>query len=98
MRPSSLRDRVAPATLVPWLALEPAAGTSGLNRYRSIRLAALLLLAVLAAACGEPSDLRIARRILENHRRRAGVKPLPSAQIVRLKLSGPGASEGSRGN
>ena len=68
--------------------------TRGLNRYRNIRLAALLALAALsAAACGQRSDLQIARRILENHRRRAGVKPLPGAQVVRLHLSAPTARE-----
>ncbi len=58
----------------------------------------LLLLAVLAAAgCGERSDIRIARRILENHRRRAGVKPLPGAQVVRLRLFSPPEREAAEG-
>src|SRR6266536_3570285 len=57
-----------------------------------------LLLAVLAAAgCGERSDIRIARRILENHRHRAGVKPLPGAQVVRLKLFSPPEREAAEG-
>jgi len=62
-------------------------------------LAATLLLAALATtACGERSDLRIARRILENHRRSARVKPLPGAQVIRMRLSAPpgkGPAEGS---
>lgn len=98
MRAPSLRDRVAPATLVSWTPPGPATETRGLNRYRSIRLAALLALAALSlAACGERSDLRIARRVLEDHRRRAGVKPLPGAQVVRLKLAAPPAREAAEG-
>jgi hypothetical protein len=94
----SLRDRDAPATPGSRTPAEPAAPRRGLNRYRTIRLAALLALAALSAtACGERSDLRIARRILENHRRRAGVKPLPGAQVIRLKLSAPPAREGAEG-
>jgi hypothetical protein len=61
--------------------------------------AATLLLAALAAtACGERADARIARRILENHRRSARVKPLPGAQVIRMRLSTPpgkGAAEGN---
>jgi hypothetical protein len=98
MRAPSLRGRAAPPTPGSWIPPEPPAKTRGLNRYRNIRLAALLALAALsAAACGERSDLRIARRILEAHRRRAGVKPLPGAQVVRLKLSVPPAGEGAEG-
>jgi hypothetical protein len=48
-----------------------------------------LVLATLSAAagCGGRSDVRVARRILEDHRRRARVKPLPAAQVLRLGLS-----------
>ncbi len=71
-------------------------GRAGIRR-RGFR-GFLFLLAVLAAAgCGERSDIRIARRILQNHRLRAGVKPLPGAQIVRLKLSAPAAREAAAG-
>ncbi len=94
----SPRNRVAPAARGSRIPAERAAEKRGLNRYRSIRLAALLALAALsAAACGERSDLRIARRILENHRRRGGIKPLPGAQVIRLKLSPPPAREGAEG-
>ncbi len=71
----------------------------GIARIRRVGFRAfLLLLAALAAtACGERSDIRIARRILENHRRRAGVKPLPGAQVVRLRLSAPRGREAAEG-
>lgn len=56
------------------------------------------LLSVLAGAgCGERSDLQVARRILENHRRFAGVKPLPGAQVMSLKLSAPRTGERAEG-
>ena len=98
MRASSLQGRFAPATPGLVAPPEPPAQMRGLNRYRNIRLAALLALAALsAAACGERSDLRIARRILQNHRRRAGVKPLPGAQVVRLRLSAPPGREAAEG-
>ena len=77
---------------------EPASVTKGLNRYRGICLAGLALVAALApAGCGERSDIRIARRILENHRRRARVKPLPGAQVVRLVFSAPAGREAASG-
>ena len=59
--------------------------------------AGLLLLAVLATACGERSDVQIARRILDDHRRRAHVKPLPGAQVIRLRLSSPARNNGAEG-
>ena len=60
--------------------------------------AVLALLAALAGArCGERSDLRIARRILENHRRSAGVKPLPGAQVIGLRLSAPAGKDPAEG-
>ncbi len=94
----SLRDRCVSAVSGSRTPAEPAAEARGLNRYRGIRLAALLALAALCAmACGERSDLRVARRILENHRRRGGVKPLPGAQVIRMKLSAPPSREASEG-
>jgi hypothetical protein len=60
--------------------------------------AAILLLAVLrAAGCGERSDLRIAGRILDNHRRSAGVKPLPGAQVIAFRLSAPAGKDPAQG-
>ena len=77
---------------------EPAGVTKELSRYRGIRLGAPALLALIAAAgCGERSDIRIARRILDNHRRHARVKPLPAAQVVRLLLSSPAGREAASG-
>ncbi len=56
--------------------------------------AALLLLAILIASrCSFGSDVRIARRILEGHRRKARVKPLPFSQVIRLKITLPGRTE-----
>jgi hypothetical protein len=60
--------------------------------------AVTLLLAVLAGAgCGEHSDLRIARRILDGHRRSAGVKPLPGAQVIVFRLSAPAGKDPAEG-
>jgi len=69
---------------------------AGARRWRA--QAVTLLLAVLAGAgCGERSDLRIARRILDDHRRRARVKPLPGAQVIRLQLSAPAGKDAAKG-
>jgi hypothetical protein len=57
----------------------------------------LLLAALAGAGCGERSDLRIVRRILENHRRSARVKPLPGAQVIALGLSAPAGKEPAEG-
>jgi hypothetical protein len=57
----------------------------------------LAALAALAVACGERSDVQIARRILERHRQRARIKPLPGAQVVRLKLSSPARKNSAEG-
>ena len=58
----------------------------------------MALLTVLAGAgCGERSDLRLARRILEKHRRSAGVKPLPGAQVIAFRLSAPLGKEPAEG-
>src|SRR5438132_6803013 len=51
------------------------------------------LLLALGAGCGERSDLRIARRILDNHRRNAGAKPLPGAQVIGFRLSAPAGKD-----
>jgi hypothetical protein len=57
---------------------------------RAVVLGALLL----AAACTDLSQARLARRILEDHRARARVKPLPAAQVIRARLA-PVAAGGS---
>jgi hypothetical protein len=47
----------------------------------------LVAAALLAAAgCGERDQVRLARRILQDHRTRARVKPLAAAQVLRLQL------------
>lgn len=50
-------------------------------------LLSLTLACLAVSGCGERSDLSIARRILESHRKRARIKPLPAAQVIRLALS-----------
>lgn len=60
--------------------------------------AVTLLLAILAGTgCGERSDMRVARRILDNHRRSARVKPLPGAQVIRLHLWTPAGKDPAEG-
>lgn len=80
--------------------MPPSPSGRAVRRERGGSEAALLLLsafAALAAACGERSDLQIARRILEDHRRRAHVKPLPGAQVIRLRLSSLDRKNGAEG-
>ena len=71
----------------------PTAAAAIVPAVRTIRSAILVLLwagaLAAAAGCGERSDLQIARRILEDHRKRARVKPLPAAQVLRLAYSAP---------
>lgn len=59
--------------------------------------AVMALLAVLSGAGCERSDLRIARRILDNHRRSAQVKPLPGAQVIVLRLSAQAGRDPAEG-
>ncbi|MEP6767926.1 MAG: hypothetical protein ABJC61_04615 [Acidobacteriota bacterium] len=50
-------------------------------------LAALALFGLLVATSGcGGSDVKLARRILDDHRRAAGVRPLAGSQVVRLAL------------
>jgi hypothetical protein len=52
----------------------------------------ILLLASLAAAgCTDRAQASLARRILQDHRARARVKPLAAAQLVRMHLASPAA-------
>ncbi|MDQ2980587.1 MAG: hypothetical protein M3R62_15370, partial [Acidobacteriota bacterium] len=39
--------------------------------------------------CGSGADMRLARRILEDHRRLARDRPLPGSQVIRLALFSP---------
>ncbi len=66
-------------------------------RGRGALAATLLLALVSAAGCGERSDLRIASRVLDNHRRSAGVKPLPGAQVIGFRLSAPAGKDPAEG-
>ena len=51
--------------------------------------------ALLAAACGRSAETRVAERILERYRAQSGARPLAAAQLVKLKLTGPGGAHGS---
>jgi hypothetical protein len=76
-------------------------GADAVAGGRRARAAALLLAVfalLVAAACGERSDVKIARRILDNHRRSARVKPLPGAQVIRVRLSTPPGKEQASGS
>jgi len=66
-------------------------------RGRKTALVTLLLAALAGAGCGERSDLRIARRILDNHRRSAGAKPLPGAQVIAFRLLAPAGKDPAEG-
>jgi hypothetical protein len=61
---------------------------SCISHFRRGLLGGVLVTAALlaAAGCGERNQVRLARRILEDHRARARVKPLPAAQVLRLQL------------
>ena len=54
----------------------------------------LPLACLLAAACGRSAETRVAERILERYQRQSGAKPLASAQLIQLSLTGPGGSRG----
>ena len=53
------------------------------------------LLVILAAACGKDSAVRVAERVLDDHRRKAAARPLPAAGSIRVRLlpSTPDAAE-----
>ena len=55
----------------------------------------LLLAALLGAACWRSTETRVAERILERYRASAQVKPLAAAQLVKLRLTGPGGARGT---
>jgi hypothetical protein len=50
---------------------------------------ACLCTLLFAASCTDVAQARLARRILEDHRVRAKVKPLAAAQVVRIRLRSP---------
>lgn len=59
--------------------------------------ALLLLLPLLLATISCDSTSEIARRILDRHRTRARLKPLPAAQVVRLRLTAPEGNSAASG-
>ncbi len=61
-----------------------------LFRHFAVLLAAAAAF-VFAAGCGIGADARLARRILEDHRRITHGRPLPASQVIRLALSRPGS-------
>jgi hypothetical protein len=68
-----------------------AFGWRSLARRSTLLLAAALLALIpVSAGCGG-SDTRLAARVLQEHRRRAGVHPLPGSQRILLTLSSPGS-------
>ena len=67
-------------------------------RSRRARAVTLLLFVLAGSGCGERSDLRVARRILDNHRKSARVKPLPGAQVIRLQLTATAGRDAAAGN
>ena len=72
----------------PWTLAKPLRQYhNALEAVRFGRLP-LTMAAAAALACGG-SDTRLARRILEDHRRKTSDRPLPGSQIVRLALFAP---------
>ena len=60
----------------------------------------LALVALLAGACGRDSAGRIADRLLRDYRAKSGLRPLPAAGEIRVRLSpagGEGAGAGASG-
>lgn len=61
-------------------------GRAALAARRTALFCVLAVLAVLAAAgCGR-SDLRLARRILDDHRRSQGARPMAGAQVLQIAV------------
>lgn len=50
-------------------------------------LAAVVLASVTAGACQQLGEAQVARRIVNDHRTRAKVKPLPGAGVIRVRLA-----------
>ena len=55
----------------------------------------VLFATLLGAACWRSAETRVAERILERYRASAEVKPLAAAQLVKLRLTGPGGARGT---
>lgn len=77
-----------------------------LNRSEGVRLAAscgpaaaalLLAAGLVSTACGPDAATRVAGRVLEDHRKKASVRPLPAAGSVRVRLSPAGPAGGEAG-
>jgi hypothetical protein len=61
--------------------------------FFTVALAAASL-SIGASGCSR-SDLRLARRILDDHRRQTGTRPLPISQVLTIALSAPGRPPGT---
>ncbi len=59
--------------------------------------AILALAALLAGACGRDSAGRIADRLLRDYRAKSGLRPLPTAGSIRVRLSPAGGEGGEAG-
>lgn len=62
------------------------------RRSTLVLVPAILALVPISTGCGG-SDTRLAARILQEHRRTAGVRPLPGSQRILLTLSSAGSPE-----
>jgi hypothetical protein len=56
---------------------------------------AALLVAVVAVAACSRTDVRLARRILDDHRKKTKSRPLPIAQVLDVELSATGRPPGA---
>lgn len=69
------------------LPLLPGEGR-GEGRAKAATIVLALPILLATASCADPTA-EIARRILDQHRTSSRVKPLPAAQVVRLRLDSP---------
>ncbi|MGH9400124.1 MAG: hypothetical protein ACRD00_07130 [Thermoanaerobaculia bacterium] len=55
----------------------------------------LLAALVSLQACGQGAEARVAQRILERYGTSASARPLAAAQVIKLRLTGPGNARGA---
>jgi len=73
----------------PNLRFAPLSPRSRSRRNRLVLAGLVVLAAVAVVGCTDVSQARLAQRILAEHRTRARLKPLPAAQLVRVRLASP---------